>query len=427
MSSKHIPPLGTTMIGHILASILWGVTTVQSTLYFSRFRRDSRWIATMVVCLWLSQCAEVVLTTRGLYRLVIVRPGASSLHGPPAIWYKWDYYSWGLQFPLASITVQTFFLYRLWTLTKYRTLNFVTTALVFGNGAFSLGTTLRVYATNGTKLIKLPLIIGYNTVSVFIDILLAGSVAWALKKHRTGFIQTDRVLNQIILYGVATGALTSLFALFILLCAALGQRAILRIATVPLGGVYIVCALAHLHSRAGLRTRLTGEFRFPTGGLSSFRMDARQQNQNLETLNTTTISSTAPSSSTYRPFPDTGKAYNLSHKQFPSADQTSSDPSLSNPLCHPTSAVQVTRTSATADILPRSTEVAADRSQATGVGLPPISSSATAGTPVLQAPSFSPIALLKQNTRPRSQLSPSHHRVAMNYKEEKLSSIQQLS
>ncbi|KAF8309640.1 hypothetical protein DL93DRAFT_1706604 [Clavulina sp. PMI_390] len=355
-----VPPLGTTLIGNILASTLFGVITVQSRSYFSRFRRDSRWIRTMVLFLWFSQFVQVVLTSRGLYRQAMASKTTPYSHGPPLIWYQWDYYSWGLQFCVASIIVQLFFSYRLWTLSQRPILNLVTTSLILANGALGLGTTGRVYASKGTKLAKFPLVIGYNTVSVFIDILLAGSVAWTLRKHRTGFIQTDRVLNQIILYGVATGALTSLFALVILLCAALGQRAALRVASVPSGGIYIVCALAHLHSRAGLRMQLAGEIRLPTA-------------------------STAPSSSTNRPLSNPGKANNLSTQQTSSPHQPPSNTSSPlSPLRQP-SPICVTQAVESLGTGSHSARPSAEASRSSAT-IPP-------ATIVLQAPIFSPASL----------------------------------
>ncbi|KAF8309642.1 hypothetical protein DL93DRAFT_2085350 [Clavulina sp. PMI_390] len=97
----------------------------------------------------------------------------------------------------------------------------------------------RVYSSKGKKLTPYPAVMAYSTASVFIDILLSVGVIKALKQHRTGFLQwlsqitssketsaltsnsccrTDRALNRIILYGVATGALTSIFAIVIMLC-----------------------------------------------------------------------------------------------------------------------------------------------------------------------------------------------------------------
>ncbi|KAF8309639.1 hypothetical protein DL93DRAFT_2230771 [Clavulina sp. PMI_390] len=427
--SPHLKqPFGTTLIGNILASVLFGVITVQTRFYFSRFARDLYWIKSMVVFLWSLQCIQVVLTSRGLYRQSMASRHASSAGGPPPIWFQWDYYFWSIQLCTSTMVAQLFFSYRLWTLSQRRIPNYLITSLVFANGTFGFSIIIRVYASNGTKLAPLLAAIIYSATSVMMDISLAISVASALQRHRTGFLQTDRALNRIILYGVATGALTSLFAIAMLICAALGERAAVRVLGVPHGAVQTVCVLAHLHSRAGLRSRISGECRLPTGVLSSIGLGSRPLRAG--DTNPSTLVSTTPSYSTGQI--DATIVNELANQQN-SPLSVSSSPSIPFPSV---SIVQVTRTIETLDdrvvsdrsprqshsapssplrrfqyhfdaepfqnsypsTIPLPFEVTQDNTI-----IPPLAPPSRASTLICHAPTFNPTALFAEGLRPRSR------------------------
>ncbi|KAF8309643.1 hypothetical protein DL93DRAFT_2085352, partial [Clavulina sp. PMI_390] len=88
--SPHISrPLGMTLIGNMLASVLFGVITVQTKSYFSRFPQDSRWVKGMVAFLWLSQGLQVILTLRGVHWQAIRRRADPLLSGPQIWFHCW--------------------------------------------------------------------------------------------------------------------------------------------------------------------------------------------------------------------------------------------------------------------------------------------------------------------------------------------------
>ncbi|KAF8309637.1 hypothetical protein DL93DRAFT_2230769 [Clavulina sp. PMI_390] len=295
-SGQHpIPSLGTSLIGNILASTLFGIITVQTVLYFNRFSTDPRWIKAMVTFYWVAESVQAMLTSRGLYRNAMFHYTVPPPRYTPN---PWDLNYWGIHVSVASIAVQTFFSYRLWTLSRHRVYNLVVSSLIIGNGMLGIHNTAGVYASHGKQPVPLRKLIVFTSLSVTIDLALTLGVTMALRKHRTGFLQTDRILNWINLYGVATGALTSCFALVLLFCTVTGRRKDFLVAAVPLGGIYITSALAHLHSRSALRAQLSGELRLPTNTPQSFEMHSppgRRPCSDTQPCSTNTDSSSLPS------------------------------------------------------------------------------------------------------------------------------------
>ncbi|KAF8309638.1 hypothetical protein DL93DRAFT_2170208 [Clavulina sp. PMI_390] len=260
--------IGGSLIGNVLASALFGVITIQTRLYFARFPADLLWIKTMVAFFWVAQFVDVALTSRGVYWRAIQEYNGQLSQIPQS---TWNVDHWGIDVPVAAVFVQTFFLYRLWTLSRQRLYSLVVSGLIIANAILGLYSASYVYVSNGTRAVPYKMLVEYASISVGIDVALTFGVTLALRKHCTGFHQTDRILNWIIFYGVATGALTSCFAMVMLLCTVTGHRKVLSVTMVPYGGVYITSALAHLHSRSALRTQLAGELRLTTNALSSLK------------------------------------------------------------------------------------------------------------------------------------------------------------
>ncbi|KAF8310586.1 hypothetical protein DL93DRAFT_2230211 [Clavulina sp. PMI_390] len=264
LSPGHV--LGSFFIGNTLTSILFGAITLQTRLYFTRFPSDSRILKFMVAFLWLAQLLEMMISSHKLYGQTTHSHQASSATSPPRspTWEK-DY--WYTHTILSSFIVQSFFAYRLWSLSRYRIYIGMIVALIVVNFAVALSDNLDDYLGRPPEAAHdLDKVIIITTCSAVIDLAVAFGVVLILRKQRTGFVQTDRIVNWIILYGVASGVLTSIFALVILVLNLVGEANKAIGVAMSFGAVYIASALAHLHSRAGLRLELSGECRLPTRG-----------------------------------------------------------------------------------------------------------------------------------------------------------------
>ncbi|KAF8310580.1 hypothetical protein DL93DRAFT_2230206 [Clavulina sp. PMI_390] len=289
MAAPHEPVFSSLFVGNIFSSILFGGITVQTKLYFARFPNDSRAVKVMVALLWVLQLLQVVIATQDLYRQIIEHnwsrsPDASNRTN---LRPQWQTQYWATHLLAAAIIVECFYAYRLWILSRRRAYTAVISSMILFNAGElthrtntartqfqqaesppNLSTALGfdVCRTNfliGSRVPTSPRpfaeLITLVSSTVVVDLAIAFGVTITMRKHHTGFLQTDRVVNWVTLYGVASGVMTSIFAITMLIFYIIGDDR----HTVGVGGIfgasYIVSALAHLHSRTRLRSRLAAE------------------------------------------------------------------------------------------------------------------------------------------------------------------------
>ncbi|KAF8327382.1 uncharacterized protein EI90DRAFT_3067524, partial [Cantharellus anzutake] len=86
------------------------------------------------------------------------------------------------------------------------------------------------------------------------DVTLAVSMTILLRRQRTGFKQTDNILNKLIIYSINTGTVTSVIAIVMCITFAIhGFGSDLLVLGIPLGAVYNFTMLTNLHYGAQLR------------------------------------------------------------------------------------------------------------------------------------------------------------------------------
>ncbi|KAF8310604.1 hypothetical protein DL93DRAFT_1591561 [Clavulina sp. PMI_390] len=265
-ASPPSPLLGSFLVGTILSSIIFGAVTVQTKLYFSIFPKDSWLVKAMVVFLWCAQFTEVAIASRAAYGQTASHTGSPPTN-PDLEPLQWEMQYWSTHLILTAFVVQSFYAYRLWALSRHRIYISFMASLIIVNVGLGFGDCFEiddihsnyVPASKGGGPVTshhFPRVIALTLLSAITDLALACGVIVTLRKQRTGFDQTDRIVNWIILYGVTSGIATSIFAFVILIMNVVGDGPNAVGAGVPFGGVYIFSALAHLHSRSGLRSRL---------------------------------------------------------------------------------------------------------------------------------------------------------------------------
>ncbi|KAF8310601.1 hypothetical protein DL93DRAFT_2169642 [Clavulina sp. PMI_390] len=256
------------LIGVILSSILFGMVSIQTRLYWKRFPNDLWVMKTMVAFLWAAQLAEVGIASSAIYEQINeYRRRATTPHSVKSSngeTLQWEIQYWSTHLVITAFVVQAFFAYRLWALSRHRIYAFVIGLLIVVNMGLGVGEAKNNYQrASGEGALKSPhhfqMIIALTALSAGTNLALAVGVVITLRKQRTGFVQTDRIVNWIILYGIASGVVTSIFAIAILIATMLGDGDTVVGAGVPFGGVYIASAFAHLHSRTTLRSHLVGE------------------------------------------------------------------------------------------------------------------------------------------------------------------------
>ncbi|KAG1733040.1 uncharacterized protein EDB91DRAFT_1226279 [Suillus paluster] len=232
---------GALFIGAILATILFGVTSVQAFIYFQTHKGTGMTLYKLaVIWLWTLDTLHLTLIVYGLYYYLVTNyantAGLSEL-----VW------SSKLLIPVGTIIVwgvHLLYLHRIWIVSKGRsrvlpiivgifvvlcsgesvTWNYYSRSIFKSFPGVAISLNWAVYQCKVTEdLIKIDWAL-YSTLGTIslLDVLIASSLCYLLATSRTGFSSTDSFVTKLMGYTVSTGGLTSVFSLTsIITCAAM--------------------------------------------------------------------------------------------------------------------------------------------------------------------------------------------------------------
>jgi len=250
--TQELEILGSYLSGNVLASIVFGVISVQIVYYFHHFPHDHRGTKILVSVLWLIQAIQVCCVTVALYWYLVAEFGdTENLYND-----DWER-SLGQLFTTAvPAAVQTFFVRRIYHLSNSIKLAVFVEALVVlqcGLG-FALSFIWNRYHNLRTIDAKYAwLVMAWFVVIVTADIVIAICMCILLRRKRTGFKSTDSIIARMVIYTVNTSAITSVTSIIILVVfTTRGWRFPILLLGVPYGGLYTLAMLSNLLARSDL-------------------------------------------------------------------------------------------------------------------------------------------------------------------------------
>jgi len=243
---------GAILIGLVVGSILFGVSTLQTHLYYQKFPNDSIWIQRFVLFIWFVDAMHVVLCTHTMYHYLV-----TNFNNPPAL--TTTVWSLALQTDcngLIGMLVELFFARRVYKLSGNVILTLIICILSLVH--FTLGVYFTVMSLIFQEFSRLPSLIwvtclGLGSAAVA-DLLIAGSMVFFLKRARTGIPRTDSIITTLIVYAINTGLATSIVAVICVICFALMPINFIWLSFFwILGKLYANSLLANLNAREALR------------------------------------------------------------------------------------------------------------------------------------------------------------------------------
>jgi len=212
------PTLGALEIGYAISTFLFGVTTVQAYLYYHHFADDPPKTKTLVTAVWLLELAHAISVSHGLYMETIIQYGEpEKLIKLPFGYDSCLFFSSGI-----ALLAQCFFARRVWIVTESKFLPiicYVMASLRF-IGSILLAVeayqmvTLKEYQDKWEWLITFVLVDG-----ACVDVIIASSLCYNLISHRSSVtVRTVRLLDQLIMWTIQTGLVTSLAAVAMTIC-----------------------------------------------------------------------------------------------------------------------------------------------------------------------------------------------------------------
>ncbi|KAF9043237.1 hypothetical protein BJ165DRAFT_1371894 [Panaeolus papilionaceus] len=265
MSSATLNPalaldnsMGAMMIGTIVSAVLHGICLLQAFIYSQKYRKDAWWMKSLVMTTVSFDAIHLVMITTAVYHYVV-----TNFHSPDRLRFlTWTVLMEALFTGVNAGIVQTFYTYRIWRLSKHNWL--ITGSILFlilcttGCGVAWVILSMRMETYEDLLTIS-PLTITINALSTTVDVAIAISLCVLLHTARTGFRRSDTIINQLIVFVVNTGMLTSACAIASLICLVAWPNSLLY-ATFYfcIGRFYTNSFIATLNARKSITSEVDG-------------------------------------------------------------------------------------------------------------------------------------------------------------------------
>jgi len=245
-----LPTMSGILLGQVISASIFGITTIQAILYYSRFRRDFILNHVVVVILWLLQALNVCGQTVGLYHFFVAllnpmeaielstRCGAAAQVA--------EIFMAGITQACLGNTI-----YRLSrqliTFTILLLLILVETVL---GTIFVLMNTARIPNPALTR----NTLIAWAVLSGFIDAVLASFLMYHLQRRKSGRSSSDNIIRVMAIYAMSNGVVTVVLSITLLITVMLNQPFAIAFIGIAYAGFYNMGFFANLHSRRGLQS-----------------------------------------------------------------------------------------------------------------------------------------------------------------------------
>ncbi|KAI0706749.1 hypothetical protein C8T65DRAFT_651869 [Cerioporus squamosus] len=203
--------MGGLFVSVFMACILYGMTSLQSFIYFQKYPNDTRVLRFLVIAVWILESVHTAFCMGFMYAYLIA--GFANFAGFIAV-------HWTVGVAIASsvavaLCVQGYYTWRVFVVSGRSFLWTVPIALfALCRVGFGMGSTALTYIYPSWLELR-ELKAGLVTVSgglgaaALVDLLVALTLTFYLKRNRTNFHkESNSMINKILVYTVNTGAIT---------------------------------------------------------------------------------------------------------------------------------------------------------------------------------------------------------------------------
>ncbi|KZV82159.1 hypothetical protein EXIGLDRAFT_730124 [Exidia glandulosa HHB12029] len=248
---------GAWYIGQQFATLLLGVSILQTWMFWTNSERDPAHLKALVIFLLVLGLGFNALVSAGLYHFLV-----SSIGNPEAMMeVPWTLKAEPFLSAANVFIVQWFYAFRLFRLTRNYALLIVVMLLGasqlatgYAAAVFQLGLTGTIVSGTAQK----NLACASLAVDLVVDAIITAAMVHFLRTHRTGIKSTESLMNTLTNYTLASG-----FSTFVCSCVILGTYVALPDTQIYSGisfllpHLYTNSLLALLNARRSLRHRST--------------------------------------------------------------------------------------------------------------------------------------------------------------------------
>lgn len=250
-TSTHGPAL----IGAFLNVFLYGIMVTQCFLYYSRYPHDRVWMKAMVCLLFAADTLNCVFDLWWIYD-VLVNHFADIEYLKTA---NWVFSTNPAMVGTIATAVQLFFAWRVRVLTGNWLAFMLIVVTAFASIVGGIGTAIYIhYIPHFEDFQKFEAIVIMWLISAAVcDSAITIALTWHLRKHKTGFSNTDDILNRIIRLTVQNGLITAIWAIIDLITFLVTPTGLHLLFNFPLAKLYTNSLMSSLNSRTGWRFQST--------------------------------------------------------------------------------------------------------------------------------------------------------------------------
>lgn len=302
---------GAGFIGGMVTAILYGITTLQTYLYYVYYPKDTNGLKVLVAFIWVIDTLHVSLMCHALYYYLVSNFGDPNNLGT-GVWSLFT--SLGLNLCMA-VLVQTYFAFRISHLTRSNIRWWLTSFImvfVVAHFAFGLETVILMFIKkdfSALSQITLYAATPFAITAVLSDVLIAASLCVLLHGNRSPIIETNALVNTLIVYAINRCLLTSVVAVAEVIAFSINPGSLWFIAIdFVIGKLYANSLLASLNSRSALRGRNHTHdegtsFRVNTINLTGLQSSSDRDSTGGTQSKTTASTISAPARARVKPVP----------------------------------------------------------------------------------------------------------------------------
>ncbi|KAF8905054.1 hypothetical protein CPB84DRAFT_1823402, partial [Gymnopilus junonius] len=247
---------GAMLIGTFVMLVIYGITMLQTYLYFTSFPKDDGPTKALVASIWILDTTHAVLAGHCMHYYLIAGFVDHTILANG---------NWSLFLSLATnlieaFIVQAFFTRRIFLLCSPQRRWWVAgviTVFVVAHFVFGIETVVDLFATKEfirLKKLSFSSVIPFGVTTIISDILIAIALCVLLHNNRSDFGDTNSIINKLIVYAINRCILTSAVAIAeTVVFSALPNTLYSFAMDFVIGKLYANSLLAVLNSRAVLR------------------------------------------------------------------------------------------------------------------------------------------------------------------------------
>ncbi|KAI9069538.1 hypothetical protein FKP32DRAFT_1586768, partial [Trametes sanguinea] len=244
---------------YVFSSRLYGITTLQSFIYFQKYQNDTPSLKLMVAAIWILETAHTAFCMQVVYSYLVSNFG------------EFEYFlniNWGVGVTVItevviSTLVQAFYVRRVWIMSnKAKFLTAFIAAITVCRIGFGIGSTILSYQFGDWISFRahkssLATVSGGLGAAALVDVLVALTLSFYLTRGRSSWQKaSNSKINLIMLYAVNSGAITASASVLSVILYATQTDSLVFLGLVEIQGkLYANSFLGSLNARSHIRNK----------------------------------------------------------------------------------------------------------------------------------------------------------------------------